>query len=1168
VCAPAVTIAALSARPMTDAAPAIDFAHLRLHTQYSLLTAPLTIDEAVQAASADGQRALAITDDGNLYGAIEFYQACRRAGIKPVLGMSAFVAARSHREPTAPDNQTFQLTLLAEDERGWANLRRLSSLAFIDGFHYRPRVDRDLLAAHSEGLIAMTGGLTSEVGRHLLAGRGAEAVACAGALREIFGADRFRLEVMETGHDAQRRVNHGLRQMAERVGTPLVATHDIHYLTRDDWIVQDIVLCIRNGTVVSNPERFKMASRELYLKSRAEMIAAVAELPEAIAAAREVAERCNVKIDFNVYHLPVFDTGGSETPTEAFRRLCRAGARERYGELSPEVEQRLTYEMEVIEKLGFVSYFLVVQDFIRHARSLGIPVGPGRGSAAGSIVAYALGITNLDPLRYNLLFERFLNAARVTMPDIDIDFCGERRDEVIAYVRQKYGAANVSQIVTFGTMASRGVLRDVGRVLEMPLADVDKIAKKVPQGPGASLRAALESDPELREIRVASETNRRLFDLGVKLEGMIRHASIHAAGVVIADKPLIEHVPLARNGEDITTQWQMEELEQVGLLKMDFLGLKTLTILHEAVRLIAADHGTKIDLDTLPLDDPATYRLMTEGDTLGVFQLESQGMRELLARLRPDQFEDVIAVLALYRPGPLQSGMVDMFVKRKHGEEPVTYPHASLQPILEETYGVIVYQEQVMRIANVLAGFSLNDADNRRKAMGKKKPEVMAKFKEQFVEGAAANGHDRTFAKELFETIEFFAGYGFNKSHSAAYALLTYQTAWLKAHYPVEFYAANLTVESGNSDKVKEFIDAARRSGIPVHPPDVNRSARTFGVDGGAVRFGLGAIKGVGARTADAIAAERERGGPYRSFDDLCERLDSAVLNKTALEALIKAGACDALGPRRTLFDGVDVALRSSARAREDKRKGQRMLFATPGTDGKPATESAPGRGAEWTEHERLAREKEALGFYLSGHPFEKRGRFLQRLAGMTSARLAERRAELADATVRLAGMISGVRVMQIKSGRNAGQKMARFFLEDLEGRVPVTCFARAYQDCKDAIVEDAIAFVTGRLDAQSDELGLLLEKIEPAQQVVDAEVEAIVLRLADVWQVAPRCLDRIAEAIARHPGRQRVELAVAEGDTTFHVRADPQFSVRITDDLLDDLAEIVGPESLSFTKH
>ncbi|HLU39871.1 MAG TPA: DNA polymerase III subunit alpha, partial [Planctomycetota bacterium] len=450
---------------MTDAAPAIDFAHLRLHTQYSLLTAPLTIDEAVQAASADGQRALAITDDGNLYGAIEFYQACRRAGIKPILGMSAFVAARSHREPTAPDNQTFQLTLLAEDERGWANLRRLSSLAFIDGFHYRPRVDRDLLAAHSEGLIAMTGGLTSEVGRHLLAGRGAEAVACAGALREIFGADRFRLEVMETGHDAQRRVNHGLRQMAERVGTPLVATHDIHYLTRDDWIVQDIVLCIRNGTVVSNPERFKMASRELYLKSRAEMIAAFAELPEAIAAAREVAERCNVKIDFNVYHLPVFDTGGSETPTEAFRRLCRAGARERYGELSPEVEQRLTYEMEVIEKLGFVSYFLVVQDFIRHARSLGIPVGPGRGSAAGSIVAYALGITNLDPLRYNLLFERFLNAARVTMPDIDIDFCGERRDEVIAYVRQKYGAANVSQIVTFGTMASRGVLRDVGRVL-------------------------------------------------------------------------------------------------------------------------------------------------------------------------------------------------------------------------------------------------------------------------------------------------------------------------------------------------------------------------------------------------------------------------------------------------------------------------------------------------------------------------------------------------------------------------------------------------------------------------------------------------------------------------------------------------------------------------------
>jgi DNA polymerase-3 subunit alpha len=601
---------------------------------------------------------------------------------------------------------------------------------------------------------------------------------------------------------------------------------------------------------------------------------------------------------------------------------------------------------------------------------------------------------------------------------------------------------------------------------------------------------------------------------------------------------------------------------------MDFLGLKTLTILREAVQSIARGHGRDVELDALPLDDAATYRTMTDGDTLGVFQLESQGMRELLARLRPDTFEDVIAVLALYRPGPLQSGMVDMFVRRKHGEEPVVYPHDSLQPILEETYGVIVYQEQVMRIANVLAGFSLNDADNLRKAMGKKRPEVMAKFKEQFVAGAAAAGHDRNFAKELFETIEYFAGYGFNKSHSAAYALLTYQTAWLKTHYPVEFFAANLTVESGNSDKVKEFIDAARRGGIEVRAVEVNASKRRFEVEQGAVRFGLGAVKGVGTRTADAIAEERGRGGLYRSFDELCERLDSTLLNKTALEALVQAGACDGFGqPRRALFEGVDASLRSSARARDDRRKGQKMLFGLPGVQpgGPPAGTAGAG---DWSEHERLAREKDALGFYFSGHPFEKRGRFLQRLAGMTAARLAAAREAASEDAVRLAGMVSGVRVMQIKSGRNAGQKMARFFLEDLDGRLPVTCFARAYQECKEAIVEDAIVFVTGRIDTQSEELALLLESIVPAQAVVDAEVEAIVLRLSESWQTSPRCLDRIADMIAKHPGRQRVELAVLDGDQVFQVRADPQYSVRVTDDLLDDLAEIVGPGSLSFTKH
>ncbi len=1151
----------------------IDFAHLRLHTQYSLLTAPLTIDAAVGAAAADGQRALAITDDGNLYGAIEFYKACKKAKIKPILGMSAFVAGRSHREPTSAENQTFQLTLLAENATGWANLRRLSSRAFVDGFHYRPRIDQELLAAHREGLIVLSGGLTGVIAQHLLAMRNAEALRVAGELREICGPDHFFLEVMHTGYEPQERVNAGTAQIGARLGVGLVATHDIHYLTRDDWVTQDVVLCIRNGSVLANPERFRMGSRELYLKTRAEMTAAFAGQSDALRAAATIATRCDVPIDFNVYHLPVFDAGPDTTPSELFRRECHAGARRRYGELTPQVTERLEYEIGVIEKLGFVSYFLVVQDFIRHARAQGIAVGPGRGSAAGSIVAYCLSITELDPLRYNLLFERFLNAARVSMPDIDIDFCGERRDEVIDYVRRRYGDANVSQIITFGTMASRGVLRDVGRVLDVPLADIDKIAKKVPQGPGASLETALTTDKELVELRGASEANRRLFDLGLKLEGMVRHSSIHAAGVVIADRPLIEYVPLSRNGDDITTQWQMGELEECGLLKMDFLGLKTLTILQEAARLIQETHGTTVDLDALPLDDRPTYELMTAGDTLGVFQLESEGMRELLAKLRPDTFGDVIAVLALYRPGPLGSGMVDMFVRRKHGEEPVAYPHASLQPILEESYGVIVYQEQVMRIANVLAGFSLNDADNLRKAMGKKKPEVMAKFKEQFIDGAAANGHGRAFAKELFETIEYFAGYGFNKSHSAAYALLTYQTAWLKAHYPVEFYAANLTVESGNSDKVKEFVEAARRQGLEVRPPDANKSRRRFSVEEGTVRFGLGAIKGMGTRAADQIAAEREASGPYRSFDDLCERHDSTILNKTGLEAMARAGAFDAFGvPRRALCEGADAAIRSAARARDDKRRGQKLLFgigqptmAVPsGPDA--ATQGGVTQPTEWSEHERLAQEKEALGFYFSGHPFERRGRFLQRLAGATSADLATLRSAGRD-SVRLAGMISSVRVLQIRSGRNAGQKMARFVLEDLEGRVPVTCFARAYQEQKDAIVEDAIVFVTGRLDGQSEDVALLAESIAPSQEIVDSEVDAVVLRLTEAWQTSARCLDRIAATVARHPGRQRMQLEVTQGDAVYRVRADQMFSVRVTEELLDDLAEVVGPANLSFTR-
>jgi DNA polymerase-3 subunit alpha len=1136
-----------------SAAPA-DFVHLRVRSEYSLLTAPIRVAELAAAAAADGQRMLALTDQGNLFGAIEFYRACRDAGVQPILGMIGWCAAGRRDEPTGADNPTYDLTLLAADARGWDNLRRLSSRAWLEGFHYRPRFDDELLAAHAGGLIVLSGGTGGEIAQRLLRHDEAGAARRAGEFRERFG-DRYAIEIVEHGTDSQRRLNEQLIRLARATGVPLVATNDVHFLQPDDAVAQDILGCIQNGSTIANPQRPRLPSRELWLKSRAEMAQAFADLPEALHNAIAIGERCRVDLQFGVYHLPRFDTGTGETVEQMFERRCREGALARYRELTPAIEARLGHEIDVIRQLGFVSYFLITADFIQFARDRGIPVGPGRGSAAGSIVAYALRITDLDPLRYDLIFERFLNAGRVSMPDIDIDFCGDRRDEVIRYVRDKYGADNVCQIITFGTMASRGVLRDVGRVLEFPLAEIDKIAKKVPQGPGASLRQALATDKELAELSKASPENRRLFELGAKLEGLARHASVHAAGVVVADRPLIDYVPLARNGDEIVTQWQMTEIEEVGLLKVDFLGLKTLTILAEGCRLVHKRTGELPDLDHLPLDDRETYALIGRGDTLGVFQLESPGMRDLLIRLAPDSFEDLIAVLALYRPGPLGSGMVDMFVRRKRGFEPVAYPHESLTPILAGTYGVIVYQEQVMQIANVLAGFPMNKADELRKAMGKKKPEVMAKFKDQFVAGAVGNGHAAGFAREMFETIEYFAGYGFNKSHSAAYALLTYRTAWLKAHHPLEFFAANATVECGHSDKLKEFVDAARRAGYAVEPPDVNRSERAFTVEDGAIRFGLGGIKGVGARAADLLVAERAGGGPFRSLTDLCTRVDSSHLNKAALESLARAGAFGCFGgSRRAAFEGLDQIMRGAMATREDRRRGQRSLFGE-----LPAADPGAAAAPEWSARERLQYEKEALGFYLSGHPLEKRGALLARIAGTDTRQLGGLEA---GTIVRIAGMITGCRVLAIKSGPNAGQKMARFQLEDLHGSVPVTCFARSYATLHDRIRDDAIVFVRGKVEG-GDESGLVLEDVEPAERVVRQEVASLVLGIDD--GVGANELDRIAEAIGEFRGSHRLLFQVEDAGGRWRVACGGNHAVQICDELIDRLSAIVGPERLRF---
>jgi DNA polymerase-3 subunit alpha len=1016
-----------------------------------------------------------------------------------------------------------------------------------------------MLTEHREGLIVLSGGLSGEIDQRILTNDVDGATARAVALQELLGEDNFFLEVMETGYEPQRRVRQDLLGISAATGIPVVATNDVHYRYQEDWIVQDILMCIRDGRTVSDQDRFKMGSRELHFKTRAEMAQSLPDAPQGLANTVAIAERCNVVLDFETYHLPVFDCGSDKKPEELFVDACHEGARTRYGTIDDTIQTRLDYEIGVILKLGFASYFLITADFINYARNAGIPVGPGRGSAAGSIVAYSLGITDLDPLKYNLIFERFLNAERISMPDIDVDFCGDRRDEVIDYVRSKYGKESVSQIITFGTMASRGVLRDVGRVLEVPLDEVDAIAKKVQQGPGASLAAALEQDKDLQKIRDASPSNRRLFDLGLKLEGLMRHSSIHAAGVVVSDRPLSDYVPMARSGDDMMTQWQMTELEQVGLLKVDFLGLKTLTILREGADLVKKVRGIDLDLDNLPLDDRETYELMTQGNTLGVFQLESSGMRELLAKLRPDTFEDVIAVLALFRPGPLGSGMVDMFVRRKHGQEFTEYPHESTQPILEETHGIIVYQEQVMRIANLVAGFTMNEADKLRSAMSKKKPEVMAKFKDQFVKGTVANGHDVAFGTKLFETIEYFAGYGFNKSHSAAYALLTHRTAFLKAHYPLEFYAANLTVESGNTDKVKEFVEELTQSNIGVHPPDINASLDAFGVVDGTVTYGFRAIKGVGQKLAQAIAAERQQSGDYASLEDFCERLDPLLLNKSALEALAKAGAFDCFGiTRKTAFDSIEAVIRSSAQIREDRRRGQGMLFAPDA-----GAAAAASSGEEWSDAERLAHEKEAIGLYLSGHPIQKQGRFLAQVAGTNSKSL---QTMTGNKTLRMAGMINNLKVRQVRKGRNIGQRMAKFQLEDLWGVVQVTCFAHVYQKVQDALHDDDIVVVTGRLDKRDDEPAIIMEEIQAATDVVQQEVDGIVVHLSDD-QVNDEVLGSIESAAAESRGEQRLMIEVQQGKDRFLIRPDSRYGVRVGPELFDSLAPIAGWDHVSFTR-
>ena len=878
-------------------------------------------------------------------------------------------------------------------------------------------MDKEILNQWGEGLICMSGCLGGELIQTIRSEGMDAAEKTIAEYKEIFGADNYYLELMDNGIDIQVQANEKLLELAKRTKTPIVATNDVHYVREKDHEAQDVMLCIGTGKLKSDPNRFKMGSRDLFLRSSDEMARLFKHDLAAIENSRIIADRCNVDISFGNRFLPKFVTPAGITSEEYFLKLCRNGIERLYPNAGPEVEARLQYESGIILKMGFVDYFLITWDFIRYARENGIPVGPGRGSAAGSIVAYALGITKIDPLKYDLLFERFLNAERISMPDIDIDFCKDGREQVIEYVVQKYGKDKVAQIITFGTMAAKGVIRDVGRALNVPLGEVDTICKKIPNGPGVTLQGSLDADEELRTLQTANRDSQELFNVALKVEGAVRHCSVHAAGVIITDAPLTERVPLYKSGDSVTTQWPMDVCEEVGLLKMDFLGLRTLTIIDKALKNIKKTRGEIIDVDDLPLDDAKTFELFQQADTMGVFQLESNGMRELLKKLKADCFDDVIAILALYRPGPLGSGMHEMYCKRKHGEEDVAYLHEKLEPILSESNGVILYQEQVMRIAASLSGFSLNQADALRKAMGKKKPEILAKFKKEFVNGADTNGCDSAIATEIWEQIEYFAGYGFNKSHSAAYAFVTYQTAYLKANYPTEYMAALMTCEMIAVDKTVEYIEECKVMGIDVLPPDINHSYYEFTVEKDSIRYALGAIRGAGQAPTERLATEREQNGKFKNIYNLCERIDTKIMNKGCVETLIHAGAFDCLeGNRAQNLAVMEEALKLGSNAQADARSGQLSLF---GTEELEAAATATGNSTlpdipELPEKERLQLEKSSLGFYLSGHPLNEYRDTLRQFANMEIKDL-DRVGEKQQVTV--GGIIRSVRLMLTKPG-------------------------------------------------------------------------------------------------------------------------------------------------------
>jgi DNA polymerase-3 subunit alpha len=1163
-----------------------DFVHLHVHTQYSLLDGAIKLDDLVACAQEYKMPALAITDHGNMFGVVEFYKKCMAGGIKPIIGSEVYVAPQDLRkkEPIKglPD-AGYHLILLVKDMSGYKNLMKLSTIGFLEGFYHKPRIDKEVLKKHSDGLFALSSCLHGEIPTLLLADNYKKAKDLVEEYKSTFGEGNFFLEIQNHQIEEEKKAIQLLSKLAEETQVGLVATNDCHYLKKEHAQAHDVLLCIQTGKKVTDTDRLKFANDNMYFKSPEEMKKLFEDFPHAIENTIRIAEQCNLDLEFGKTHLPDFPPPPGFDDLDSYLELLSLkGLAQRYSKVTPGLEERLKYELKVIKQMGFAGYFLIVKDFIDYAKNRGIRVGPGRGSVGGSLVAYALGITNLDPIKYGLLFERFLNPERISLPDIDIDFSDKERDKIIRYVINKYGKDNVAQIITFGTMAARAVVRDVGRALDISYSEVDRIAKLIPWLPDMTLKTAIEREPELRNLVSSDPRIEKLISYSEVLEGLCRHASTHAAGVVIAPEALTEYVPLYKGTkEEITTQYDMKGIEDIGLLKMDFLGLRTLTVIDETLRILREDLSLVLDIDSIPLDDKKTYQIFSNGETVGIFQFESSGMRDYLCKLKPESLEELCAMNALYRPGPLDSYMIDEYIQRKRGQKRIVYEHPLLEPILKETYGVIVYQEQVLKIASELAGYSLGKADILRKAMGKKKAELMIQQREEFKKGAKVTGIKQEVADKIFDLMATFGRYGFNKAHSAGYAYIAYQTAYLKAHYPVQFMGATMSSEIGNTNRIVTLIEECKRMGIEVLPPDVNESVGSFKVVETKIRFGLEAVKNVGHGAIEAIVSARERVGKFTSLFQFCEEVDISALNKRVIESLIQSGAFDSVSRHRAqLMASLDMAMNYGQAVQEDKKRGQTSLFDIGSTSSlqvgaRSSAESGSAFGGktsptpkmfevpEWPISEILSKEKEMLGFYVSGHPLTKYEEELKTFATRTTQTIEEAKD---GEEVYIGGVITQVKINIDRKKK----QMAFATLEDFVGTVEVVVFSDCFEENRRIIRPESMVLVKGRASTKEGEKAKVVASEVTSLSKVYQKMKTMLHVLLLTSGASEDILNELKQILSSHPGKSPVILHVRT-DQAGGELGEPKelkmrlknISVEVSKELLEKLKCLCGEKNV-----